>query len=70
MAKGLGRAHFRYANYFQARLRGAGDLWQNRFYSCPLSQSHLLRVMRYFRRRINIFRKCTSLPSPCCWRAK
>jgi putative transposase len=45
MAKGLGRTHFRYANYFQAPLRCTGHLWQNRFYSCPLSQSHLLRAI-------------------------
>ena len=47
MAQAMGRTHFRYANYYQARRRRSGHLWQNRFYSCPMSDSHLVNVMLY-----------------------
>jgi len=47
MAQALGRTHFRYANYFQARMKRSGHLWQNRYYSCPLSGSHLVTAMLY-----------------------
>lgn len=50
LAQALGRAHFRYANYFQAKRRTNGHLWQNRFYSCPLSESHLTKAMLYIER--------------------
>jgi putative transposase len=47
MAKALGRAHYRYAHYYQARRRVTGHLWQNRFYSCPLEGDRLPTAMRY-----------------------
>jgi putative transposase len=50
MAQAMGRIHFRYANYFQARMRRSGHLWQNRFYSCRMSNSHLVNTMLYFER--------------------
>lgn len=50
LAKALGRAHYRYAHYFQAKRCIAGHLWQNRFYSCPLAESHLARAMLYVER--------------------
>ena len=43
----LRRAHGRYAQYLNARLLRSGHLWQNRFYSCPLDETHLWRAMRY-----------------------
>ncbi|RPI18908.1 MAG: transposase, partial [Acidobacteriales bacterium] len=46
LAAGFGRAHYRYSQYFQARRRTTGHLWQNRFYSCALSQDHLVRAMQ------------------------
>jgi putative transposase len=47
LAKGLGRTHFRYAQYVN-RLHGrSGHLWQNRFYSCPLDDDHYWTAMAY-----------------------
>jgi putative transposase len=43
----FGRAHYRYSNYFQAKRRTTGHLWQNRFYSCPLSPDQLVQAMLY-----------------------
>ena len=48
LARGLGRAHYRYAHYFQAKRATVGHLWQNRFYSCPLGTGpHLALAMAY-----------------------
>jgi putative transposase len=47
LAAAFGRAHQRYSLYFQARQGMTGHLWQNRYYSCPLSTGHLLAAMRY-----------------------
>jgi putative transposase len=47
LANTFGRAHHRYSSYFQAHRRTSGHLWQNRFYSCPLSTSHLAAAMLY-----------------------
>jgi putative transposase len=35
------RAHGRYAQAFNARHQRSGHLWQNRFFSCPVSAEHL-----------------------------
>jgi putative transposase len=47
LAVALRRAHGRYAQYFNARKLRSGHLWQNRFYSCPMDQSHLWTAIRY-----------------------
>ncbi len=47
LASAFGRAQCRYSNYFQAKRRTTGHLWQNRFYSCVLGTDHLVRAMRY-----------------------
>ena len=47
VAKALGHAHWRYAHYLHTQGGQQGHLWQNRFYSCPLSNSHLFAAMRY-----------------------
>ena len=47
LARTMGRAHSEYAlamNHAQGR---SGHVWQNRFFSCPLDESHLLRALRY-----------------------
>ncbi|MCK4283326.1 MAG: transposase [Candidatus Brocadiae bacterium] len=50
LAKALGRTHFLYTRYVN-RLHGrSGHLWQNRFYSCPVDDDHVLAVMRYVER--------------------
>ncbi len=40
-------AHSRYAVRFNRRSNQVGHLWQNRFYSCALSQTHLFRALHY-----------------------
>jgi putative transposase len=47
LARSMGSTHSEYAlalNYAQGR---SGHVWQNRFFSCPLEESHLLRALRY-----------------------
>ncbi len=47
LARTLGCAHAEYAlavNHAQGR---SGHLWQNRFFSCPLDESHLWCALRY-----------------------
>ena len=41
------RAHGAYAQSFNARRDRSGHLGQNRFYSCPMSDSHLWSGIRY-----------------------
>jgi putative transposase len=41
------RVHGRYAQYLNTRRRRSGHLWQQRYYSCPLSESHLSTAVRY-----------------------
>ncbi len=43
----LRRVHGRFAQYFNARRARCGHLWQNRFYSCPMSPGHLWSAIRY-----------------------
>lgn len=47
LAKAIGRTHFAYTQYVN-RLHGrSGHLWQNRFFSCALDETHYLHAMRY-----------------------
>jgi putative transposase len=46
----LRRLHGRYAQMVNARRLRSGHLWQNRFFSCPLSTTHLRRVFAYVER--------------------
>ena len=41
------RLHGRYAQYLNIKRQRSGHLWQARYYSCPLSASHLLVALRY-----------------------
>jgi putative transposase len=41
------RVHGAYAQAVNAGLGRSGHLWQNRFYSCPLSERHLWVALRY-----------------------
>jgi putative transposase len=43
----LKQAHGRYASYWNARQSSTGHVWQGRFYSCPLDESHLWAALRY-----------------------
>jgi putative transposase len=44
------RAHGRYAQLLNAQRLRSGHLWQNRFYSCALSPTHLGRALAYVER--------------------
>jgi len=41
------RVHGRYAQYLNTRRFRSGHLWQQRFYSCPLSETHLWAALKY-----------------------
>lgn len=41
------RVHGRYAQYFNPLRSRSGHLWQNRYFSCPLSTSHLKIAVQY-----------------------
>jgi putative transposase len=47
LAHSLRQAHGRYATYWNARQSSTGHVWQGRFYSCPLDESHLWAALRY-----------------------
>ena len=47
LAQALKQAHGRYASYWNATHRSSGHVWQGRFYSCPLDDSHLWIALRY-----------------------
>ena len=47
LAQSLKQAHGRYAFYWNARHSSSGHVWQGRFYSCPLDESHLWKALRY-----------------------
>jgi putative transposase len=50
LAEALKRANQLYAQYVN-RLHGrSGHLWQNRFFSCPLDDVHMLRALAYVER--------------------
>jgi putative transposase len=41
------RVHGRYAQYLNIRRQRSGHLWQQRFFSCPLSERHLWVALKY-----------------------
>ncbi|MHC4453091.1 MAG: transposase [Planctomycetota bacterium] len=43
----LGIAHIRYSQYINKKREVSGSLWQGRFYSCTLNNSHLMAAIRY-----------------------
>jgi putative transposase len=47
LAQALKHTHGRYASYWNARNASSGHVWQGRFYSCPLDETHLWRALRY-----------------------
>jgi putative transposase len=47
LSQTLKQCHGRYASYWNARESSSGHVWQGRFYSCPLDESHLWRALRY-----------------------
>jgi putative transposase len=47
LARTLGPLHSEYALAVNRTAGRSGHLWQNRFFSCPLDERHLLRALRY-----------------------
>ena len=47
LARTLGRTHSEYALALNHAHGRSGHLWQSRFFSCPLGESHLLNALRY-----------------------
>ena len=50
MAKTFNTAHMRYSQYYNKKQGVKGHLWQGRFYSCILSEVHLVVAARYVER--------------------
>jgi len=47
LSQTLKHTHGRYASYWNVRQSSSGHVWQGRFYSCPLDDSHLWAGLRY-----------------------
>jgi len=47
LAKGIGEAHRRYTRRINAHKEWRGFLFQGRFFSCPLEESHAVAAVRY-----------------------
>jgi putative transposase len=47
LALTMGRTHCEYALAQNKALERSGHVWQNRFFSCHLEQTHLIRALRY-----------------------
>jgi len=47
LALSLKQAHGRYACFWNAGQSSSGHVWQGRFYSCALDDTHLWRALRY-----------------------
>ncbi len=47
LARTLKETHGRFASYWNAVHHSSGHVWQGRYYSCPLDESHLWRALRY-----------------------
>lgn len=43
-------AHMRYAQYMNRKRKAYGHLWQGRFFSCLLDETHIYRAIRYVER--------------------
>jgi putative transposase len=50
LALTMKQTHGRYAAFWNATHRSSGHVWQGRFYSCPLDESHLWMALRYVER--------------------
>ena len=50
LSRTFNQAHMRYSQYFNRRMKQKGHLWQGRFYSCALDETHLYCAVRYVER--------------------
>jgi putative transposase len=71
LAKAVGRTHFHYTQYVNRMHGRSGHLWQNRFFSCPLGETHLHQAMAYVERnpvKARMHRKAWRYPwSSAAW---
>jgi putative transposase len=56
LARTLKETHGRFASYWNVVRHSSGHVWQGRYYSCPLDESHLWRALRYT--ELNPVRAC------------
>jgi putative transposase len=47
LAQALKQTHGRYASYWNVAHQSSGHVWQGRYYSCPLDETHLWEALRY-----------------------
>ena len=47
LAKAVGRTDYRYTQTLNRARGGTGQLWQNRFFSCPLDEGHTWQALCY-----------------------
>jgi putative transposase len=47
LGRSLREAHGRFASYWNAVNHSSGHVWQGRYYSCPLDETHLWEALRY-----------------------
>ncbi len=47
LSKTFNTCHMKYSRYYNKKNNNKGHLWQGRFYSCPLDESHLYEAVRY-----------------------
>lgn len=50
LARAIGRAHCAFAQWINRTTARTGHLWENRYFSCPLDESHLWAAVRYVER--------------------
>ena len=50
LAKTFNTAHMCYSQYINKKMQTRGHLWQGRFYSCVLDETHLIAALRYIER--------------------
>lgn len=47
LQKAIGRTHFRYTQIFNRLHNRSGHLWQNRYFSCAMDETHFMYTLRY-----------------------
>jgi putative transposase len=64
LASAMKLCHGRYATYWNSKHASSGHVWQGRFYSCPLDETHLWQALRYT--ELNPARAGMAV-DPCDW---
>lgn len=65
LRQGIGGTHVQYSRVINRRQGWTGYLWQGRFFSCPLSGSHLIKALLYVERnpvRAGMVGRCWDYP--------